>query len=301
MLQNHLNKLAATLSLTGSEELTPYLLTKEEEAYHIEYAINRAKSNFMRRLQYLSVREEIMQKVAAINWEEKIDREAVLKQANIAKVQQLWHAQQREKDRREKIEQAKQLTEYWTAKQMFELMKRNSWELFGKKLQVTDNNRQAITALCFFLARDDRFMTDLKLDPQKGLLIRGPTGTGKTHLVRCLATNELNPVMVLSMIDIAGEIKRNGEFVMKPQGRKIVYLDDVGTEQAAVKHYGNTIEWFKDYIETTNLKTKTFNHLIITTNLNFSEMEQMYGFRVGSRLREMFNPVDLVGPDLRRQ
>jgi DNA replication protein DnaC len=185
-------------------------------------------------------------------------------------------------------------------------MKFNSQHVYGKPLDETPDNLPVIKALCFFLSRDDRFFTDLKdgqgrpYDPLKGLLIRGASGTGKTHLVRCAEDNGLNPILTLSMIDITEAVKSEGKFQINQQGKQIIYLDDVGTEEASVKHFGTTNLWFKNFIETVYLRAKCYNHLIITTNLNFKSIEDQYGYRVASRMREMFNVIDLPGKDRRR-
>ena len=47
------------------------------------------------------------------------------------------------------------------------------------------------------------------------------------------------------------------------------------------------------------LKNKPFNKLIISTNNNFDEIESKYGFRVRSRIKDMFNIIDVRGKDMR--
>jgi len=78
-----------------------------------------------------------------------------------------------------------------------------------------------------------------------------------------------------------------------------LYLDDVGTEEPIVNHYGTKINWFKNFIEMYYLKNKPFNKLIISTNNSFDEIESKYGFRVRSRIKDMFNIIDVQGKDMR--
>ena len=47
------------------------------------------------------------------------------------------------------------------------------------------------------------------------------------------------------------------------------------------------------------MKDLPFNKLIISTNNSFDELESKYGFRVRSRLKDMFNIIDVDGKDLR--
>lgn len=308
MLNQELHKLAKTLNLTDDQESEPYILTPEEEEKAVAGAIDEAKKFMawkMRRV--LKTQDEIFHKLAQINWDEKINRQEVLARTNASKQQDSWQKEQRRKDREEKANREKELAAYWTYGRVYKMMKYNSLHVFGKELDETPDNLPIIKALCFFISRDDRFFTELKddrgrsFDPLKGLLIRGPSGTGKTHLVRCAEDNGLNPILSLSLLEITERVKEDGKYNIVQQGKKIIYLDDVGTEEAEVKHYGTSIFWFKNYIETVYYRTKCFNHLIITTNLNFKGLEAHYGFRVASRMREMFNVVDIAGKDYRNQ
>lgn len=302
MLNQELNKLAATLCLTETQKPEPYILTPEEEAKAIGNAIEREQKFMawkMRRI--LKTEDEIWHKISLIDWNERIDRQKVLAQANAIKNQISWERSQREADKAREINRLKELSEYWTYGRVYKLMKYNSLHVFGKELDETDDNLPTIKALCFFIARDDRFATELKFDRLKGLLIRGPSDTGKTHLVRCVENNGLNPIHAITMLDVTKKVTEEGEYEINSQGKKIIYIDDVGTEEASVKHYGTTILWFKNYIETVYHRTKCYNHLIITTNLNFQELGDQYGFRVASRMREMFNVIDLKGGGYRNK
>lgn len=291
-----------TLNLTEDREPEPYTLTPEEEQKALSLAIEQAQKFMawkMRRV--FKTEDEIWHKISLINWNAEVDRGKVLSNANMIKNQQLWQHAQRQADRDREINRLKELQQYWTYGRIYKLMKYNSLHVFGKDLDETPENLPAVKALCFFIARDDRFATELEFDRLKGLIIRGPSGTGKTHLVRCCEDNGLNPILTLSMLDIAEQVKEDGKYIIDRQGKKIIYLDDVGTEEASVKHFGTTILWFKNFIETVYYKSKCYNHLIITTNLNFKQLQDQYGFRVASRMREMFNVVDLKGKDYRNK
>lgn len=301
MLNKELHKLAERLNLTDPQEQEPYTLTPEEEQRALTNAIEQAQKFMAYKMRkVLKTEDEIWHKISQVDWNERIDRGKVLSLANIAKNRQTWDQSQREADMAREMNRLKELQAYWTYGRIYKLMKFNSVHKFGKELDETPENLQAIKALCFFVARDDRFVTELGFDKMKGLLIRGNSGTGKTHLVRCCEDNGLNPIHALTMLDITDKVSEDGKYSIQSQGKPLIYFDDVGTEEASIKHYGTTILWFKNYIEAVYHKTKCFNHLIITTNLNFSGLEKQYGFRVASRMREMFNVVDLTGKDYRQ-
>jgi len=300
MLNKELQMLAETWNMTDLQELEPYVLTEEEEARAIEQAIISAKKLAAWKMNRMCYdQNEIFAKLNTIDFEGTIDRQQTLKLANTAKLQDQWREQQKEKRKQEEIQRQKDLEEFWTYKRVYNLMRWNSENVFGKQWEGIPHQMDAIKAICFFISRNDRFMTELKYDAQKGLLLRGPSGTGKTHLVRCVENNGLNPILTQSMLDVDDCLRANGEFKFNLNGQKIIYLEDVGTEEPVINFYGTKIAWFKNFIEGLYLKTKCFNHLIISTNLSFKNFEDQYGYRVASRMREMFNVIDLKGNDLR--
>ena len=302
--------LAKRLNLIDPEHeyLEEYILTLEEEDKLIKYEIQRAKDHYAWKIGELSTKDEIDFKISQINWDERIDRDAVLQRANSVKNYDRWLIGQRAKEVIDEAERLKKLQETWSATNIYKLMAWTSQNEFGKKLIIKDKQTgndftSLITALCFFVARDKRFETDF--DPKlgyslnKGLLIRGVSGLGKTHLVKCISKNGFNPILILSMLDISEEIRLYGEFSVSLDGYKILYLDDVGTEEANAKHYGNVVNFFKNFIEGTYLRKTTFNHIMMSTNNSFAELEQKYGFRVRSRIKDMFNIIDVSGKDMR--
>jgi len=294
------------ISTENLAELEPYILTKDEENRAISGAIKGEISHLRWKLRYNPEKEKIVENWASNEAAEAlIDRDRVLKFANTIKLQDLWHKSQRQKEREEAKKKAELLAAEWDSMRMYKLMCENSRLLYAKKLVVNQYNSQLITALCYFLGVNPLFespgkiIRDRTFSFNKGLLIRGTTGLGKTHLVRCLENNPRFPILSLSMLEITEEIMANGEFEFNLGDKRIIYLDDVGSEEPVVKYYGTVIMFFKKFIEMTYLKRTCYNHLIITTNLNFKQMEERYGFRVVSRMREMFNVIDVTGSDMR--
>jgi DNA replication protein DnaC len=297
----HLQKLAERLNLTPHDaEPEPYILTPEEEERIIANEITSLKKYAAWRMFDKTVSEqEIQMRLCEIDWNAKIDRHEILNRANSNKNYEIWQKSQREREKQQAIEQAEALRKQCTAKYMYNLMAWTSKNVYSKDLIVNDDTMPLIKALCFFLSRDPRFETELGYCLNKGLLIRGISGLGKTHLVKCLADNPLNPIHVLSMIEVTDHIKADGEYTVDPGARKVLYLDDVGTEEATVNHYGTKITFFKNFIEMYYLKNRHAANLIISTNNSFAEIEEKYGFRVRSRVKDMFNIVDVKGKDLR--
>lgn len=291
------------LNLTNLDnEQEPYILTKEEEEYVIANELLRQKQHLAWKMKGLGYTDpQIEAKVKEIDWDSQIDTKAILSRANSNKNYELWQSSQREKERLEEAKKALELKELWTAKNVFRLMKWTSKSVFGKELIVNQHNKKLISAICFLVSGDERFESELGFSFKKGLLIRGISGIGKTHIVRCVENNELNPIKVLSMIEVADEIKDEGRYQIEYGKSKILYLDDVGTEEATINHYGTKINFFKNFIESVYLRNidSGFNKLIISTNNSFAELEEKYGFRVRSRVKDMFNIINVTGEDMR--
>lgn len=300
-IAQEIKTLADQLNLTQYDEYDqPYILTKSEEDSAIRNAIEAEKNILRHRASKNCFEGEVEAKIKATDWENKINRGEILKKANKSKHYKIWENEQRDNEKKEEITIKEFLIKKCDANYFFNFMKRTCIGNFGKQFQHDDLNRDLIKTICFFLSRDKRFETELNFDPNKGLIIRGVSGLGKTFLFECVMKNELNPVKIVSMIEVADEIKSDGRFNILFEGEKILYLDDVGTEVASVNHYGTKINWFKEFIEKQYMEKNSFKSLVLSTNLNFSGFEENYGFRVRSRIKEMFNVVNIDGNDRRK-
>jgi len=295
----HLQLLAKKLNLTDpNEQPEEMILTAQEEEAAILHEITQAKKHKAWKLADKGLKEEeILSRISSINWMQEIDKTEVLKNANSNKHYAIWQQEQRKKEQQEEISKVVELQTRCNAKYFYNLMAWTSEKCYGKKLILHDDNTPLIRSICFFFSRDERFETELKYDLSKGLLIRGVSGLGKTYLLKCIENNDVRPIEIVSMIDISEQVKEEGTYDL--QYKNSLYLDDVGTEEPIVNHYGTKINWFKNFIEMYYLKNKPFNKLIISTNNSFDEIESKYGFRVRSRIKDMFNIIDVQGKDMR--
>jgi hypothetical protein len=291
--------LAKKLNLTDLDESQEeMILTAHEEEAAILHEIAQAKKHKVWKLAQMGASEEqILAKLASIDWMNEIDKTEVLKNTNSNKHYAIWQQEQRKKERQEETDKYFELQKRCNAKYFFNLMSWTSENTYGKKLILHADNTPLIRAICFFFSKDERFETELKFDLNKGLLIRGVSGLGKTYLFRCIEKNDIRPLDIVSMIDISENVKEEGSYDL--QYKNMLYLDDVGTEEPIVNHYGTKINWFKNFIEMYYLKNKPFNRLVISTNNSFDEIEGKYGFRVRSRVKDMFNIIDVQGKDMR--
>ncbi|MEO0038623.1 MAG: hypothetical protein RIQ59_1834 [Bacteroidota bacterium] len=165
----------------------------------------------------------------------------------------------------------------------------------GESFNLKDEDASIIYKLLIYTIRDKESCDKHGIDLNKGILLTGPVGCGKTSLMTLLkhfAYIETNYTMK-STRDISAEFNIDGYPTIFKYGKthKIYCFDDLGVEQN-MKHFGNECNTIAeillhryDLLESQNIVTHA------TTNLNANELEKLYGNRVRSRLRSMFNLI----------
>lgn len=133
------------------------------------------------------------------------------------------------------------------------------------------------------------------LDLKKGILLIGPVGCGKTSLMRVFnfLTHDFKKFITRPCREITTEFIQDGFVVLNKYGKanKIYCLDDLGVE-LSFKKYGNECNVIAEVLLSRYDFMKANGKIThATTNLNADELEKMYGNRVRSRLREMFNLI----------
>lgn len=175
-------------------------------------------------------------------------------------------------------------------------------ECHGQSFQLHSDDRHTIyLLLCYFL-QDAMAATQLGINLNKGVLLTGPIGCGKTTLINLMKYVIQKPqqkFITKPCRDISFEFIQDGFSVIHKysKGALHTYLpttfcfDDLGTENS-LKYYGNECNVMAEILLTRYdlfVGNKLITHL--TTNLSASEIEATYGNRVRSRLREMFNLI----------
>jgi len=275
-----------TNTLTDFKEM---ILTEEEKEHAVEYYIleeKRKKENVFGR----KVREYDASLI-------EYDRDELIQEANERKHHRIEMERIRQEAEEQRIKAKNDFNDYWSYQRMYNLL---LWESnnMGFEFEYCDDNKIAVQALCFLLSDSERFETDLGFDPKKGIILRGKYGVGKTHMVRCLSKNDRNPIHMMSMIEVKEKVANDGHHYMGSP-KSFIYLDDVGSEDLPLMHYGTKINWFKDFIEKRYFMNEGFNKIILSTNLSIKELTEKYGERVTDRIAEMFNIIDVKGTSRR--
>lgn len=171
----------------------------------------------------------------------------------------------------------------------------------GKKFIISENERGIIFGMLAWFLQDELVAKEMNIDLSKGIMLSGPIGCGKTtlfRLMRQLPSNRKNFGMV-STRQVVSEFMQSGYEVLENYSRGSLYneqripknycFDDLGTE-ATSKYYGNDCNVMAEILLTRYDLYKEKDIIThITTNLTAGEIETIYGNRLRSRMREMFN------------
>jgi DNA replication protein DnaC len=179
-------------------------------------------------------------------------------------------------------------------------------ELYGNNFKIHKEDHPIIYKLIAYFIKDEATCLHFKIDPNKGIMLSGPVGCGKTslmHLMKYLAP-ATHKFSVKPCRDISFEFIRDGYETIHKYSKsapKTICFDDLGTENN-LKYYGNECNVMAEILLSRyDLFTARKLQTHITTNLSASEIEQAYGNRVRSRMRSTLNLIafDKDTPDKR--
>jgi len=177
--------------------------------------------------------------------------------------------------------------------------------IYGQPFRIHPIDYKVIFQLLVYFYYDLENVERLGLNLKKGILLSGPVGCGKTSLMylfrNFLAEDE--QYRVVTTQDIRLEFLRDGFPVVEKYtsksfiARRDVFrpktycFDELGLE-GDLSYYGNETNVMADILLG---RYPLFIHQGMkthaTTNLGADELEAVYGNRVRSRMREMFNLI----------
>lgn len=141
----------------------------------------------------------------------------------------------------------------------------------------------------------------LNLDLNKGIFLTGPVGCGKTALFTLMkqAARAGRYFFMKPCRDISFEFFNEGYDIVHRYGKmsyengnpKAYCFDDLGAE-SSLRHFGDECCVMAEILLSRYdlfIHTGMITH--VTTNFTSFELEKLYGNRVRSRMREMFNLI----------
>jgi len=178
--------------------------------------------------------------------------------------------------------------------------------LFGKDFKIYKEDEPLLFKLCCYFIQDHYSCSKIGIDTNKGLLLSGPVGCGKTSLMKLLphlAPHKIN-YEIIPTRNIVFNFNATGFQVLEKYNEtKSFCFDDLGVEPKG-SHYAkecnvmgeillSRYDIFMQTAQPNNQQPITNNHCKthITTNGNAQELEKRYGNRVRSRIRAMFNLI----------
>jgi len=178
-------------------------------------------------------------------------------------------------------------------------------QIYGDHFNLYSEDLPLIYSLIVYAIDDKREAEKCNLDLNKGILLPGPIGCGKTTLM-ALIKYFFQPgkqYQLKSTRDITFEFEKEGYKVINRYSKNplnlsytnpvpgIFCFDDLGVEQIQ-KHFGNECNVMAEILLSRyDLFISKGIPTHLTTNFSASEIEEKYGNRVRSRMREMFNLV----------
>ena len=205
-----------------------------------------------------------------------------------------------------------QIKSHYNYQEVIAWLEKKGIELYGNHFKIYETDYPIVYKLIAYFLRDEATCFQYGINLNKGILLSGPIGCGKTTLMnvmKYLAQTE-NKFSVKPCRDISFEFIQDGYQIIhkysigklyESSSRNICF-DDLGTENN-LKYFGNECNIMAEILLSRYdlfISKKLQTH--ITTNLSASEIEQQYGNRVRSRMRELCNLIafDNVTKDKRQ-
>ena len=195
----------------------------------------------------------------------------------------------------------KTIQSHYSYDEVITWLERKGVELYGNHFKILETDYPIVYKLIAYFLKDEPTCFQYAINLNKGILLTGPIGCGKTSLMNLMKylTATEHKFFVKPCRDISFEFIQDGYQIIHKYSIGKLYqseprtycFDDLGTENN-LKYFGNECNVMAEILLSRYdlfISKKLLTH--ITTNLSATEIEKHYGNRVRSRLREMVNLI----------
>jgi DNA replication protein DnaC len=163
--------------------------------------------------------------------------------------------------------------------------------------------------LCHYVPRTPETAAALRVvqdwtPDQKGLMLHGPVGTGKTHLVKGLLMKwgdgklTVKFTSVASLLDVLRDAGTSGgrvhDVISMFSAPRILALDDFGAEKVT--------DWAQEKIlAVIDARLRHARPTMITSNLDSKHLKETYDIRILDRFKELVRFIHVPGESFRNE
>lgn len=189
---------------------------------------------------------------------------------------------------------------------LLKLVEKQGQAFYGERYAIEDIDRPPVLKMLAYFLQDEGVAAHVGIDLEKGLMVSGPIGCGKTAImnIMCALTEGPGKPTIFRCRDLSFEYSQTGyEVVSKyskqsyhrysslPFRPQTICFDDLGLEPQA-SYWGCHCQIMAEIlISRYELFVEDGMITHVTTNLNSKELEETYGNRLRSRMRELFNLI----------
>ena len=189
-------------------------------------------------------------------------------------------------------------TIHYDFQKILKFLKAKGKQLFGPHFKIYEEDLDIIYKLSCYFIEDEASCRKMNIDIHKGLLLSGPVGCGKTSLMKLLRhiVPHKRQYEIIPCRKTVFSFNHLGFKTIEDYGNEKFYcFDDLGVEPSG-KHYGQDCNVMGEILLSRydlfchpEPRKRVKTHC--TTNLNAKELEERYGNRVRSRMRQLFNLI----------
>jgi len=175
-------------------------------------------------------------------------------------------------------------------------------------------NKDVLNTLFNYFIGDKLFCTENNIDLNKGILLCGGVGTGKSIIMHAFKDyaceiNRMNGFQYYTAIDIIDSVNVSGvdylekfsyNFTGNIANPITCYIDDIASKNEIVKNYGTEISVIEQLISIRyNIYSRYRKLTHFSSNIYPANFKDYYDLRIVDRIKEMCNVISLPGESRR--